>query len=179
MEIRKILVMTLLMLAGVSSAYAEFERAAGVSLGSASWSFDDDQGYETRSTAYKLFTEAAIDQDWKLGVGIVYLGEIEHEFIAESVSADGLTLFGVRHWAFSESVSLRGTVGISRMNTRLKSVFGSGRLSDTDLLLGLGAEAQLSEKTALRLEYELYRMALDKYDFRAGVFFLGLVYNFY
>lgn len=179
MEIRKTLVMTLIVLLGISSAQAEFERAAGMSLGSASWTFDDDQGYETRSAAYKLFTEAAIDEDWKLGVGIVYLGEIEHQSGLESISADGLTLFGVRHWPFSESVSLRGTVGISRMNTRLKSVLGGGRLSDTDLLLGLGAEAQLSEKTALRLEYELYRMALQQYDFRAGAFFLGFVYNFY
>ncbi len=180
MDITKILGVTLAMLLGIVPAHAEFKRAAGVAVGSASWSFDDDAYYETRATAFKLFSETSINDDWKLGVAVISLGRIE-DVVDGTISfrSDGLSLSAVRQWPFSESLSLRGTAGLSFLNTNLKIKGGEeGGLSHTDVLLGLGVQAQLTERAALRLEYEMYRMAFDTYDFRAGVFFLGLAYGF-
>lgn len=172
--------LVLLLVTGMGSASAEFNKSIGVMVGYPVWQFETDEYYDTSEPALRLFSEIAIDKTTHLEFALFSLGAIEDNvsYWDESIDAKGLSLSLAKLVLLPGSVSLRGKAGLfwsdSDMELGGESWGSDGNFS---ALLGVGLQVDVSKKIALRGEFEVHHLDLGNSMNIFSTMF-GVVMNF-
>jgi OOP family OmpA-OmpF porin len=124
---------------------------AGGSLGTTDWQADSIRGVpEDRSgAAGKLYGGWQFHPNFSLEAGAVTLGRF-----GPDARANGAFVDGVGKWTFADRWLALGRLGVSSM--RMKALGETDR--GTNLKVGLGVQYDLSQTTAVRGEWERYRL---------------------
>jgi len=119
----------------------------------------------------------------RMGLGVQddtkFLPELGVSGLDASLELDSMVgLYATGHINFTESSSIYGVLGISRINGSAKvPQFPASKSSrcNNDGSYGIGADIGLGDNVALNIEYMQY---LDKSDFDLGAIAVGVVLDF-
>jgi len=135
----------------------------GATIGRPDWHADSVGGVsgDSSGTAYKIYGGYRINPNFALELGAVRLGRLSGPL--GDAKANGYSLDAVGLLPLSAQWSALGSLGVGRMKT------SAGGLDDTGTApkFGLGAQYQLNSSTALRGEWERYR--LDAFGAKSNV----------
>lgn len=97
-----------------------------------------------------------------------------------TISASSFQIAAVGSFPLSEQFDLIGKLGLARNSAKGTSNFGvSATTSQSDLLVGLGAQYHLNSQVSLRAQYDNYgKFESGTAPMEATAFSLGMVYNF-
>lgn len=159
---------------GSGHALADTPYYLGASVGSTSWRgpVNGIDGSDS-GTAYKAYGGWQLTPNYALELSSVRLGS-QRDASGNQVNARGYGLDGVGLLPLGQGFSLLGRVGLADM----KTVSSTGSDHGMALKLGAGLQYQLSQSTALRAEWERYRLSAYSAHPNADQFTLGVKFGF-
>lgn len=147
----------------------------GGSVGKPDWRSTDAAGVTGGSnsgTGYKAYVGRGITDNLALELGGVHLGHLSGT--GGEASANGVYLDAVGSWPVSQQLSVLGRLGV--VNTRLSGPAGNGR--GTDLKGGVGLQYNIDRNTAIRGEWERYRVNAMDVKPSVDLYSVGVNYAF-
>lgn len=146
----------------------------GGSLGTSSWrgpvnGIDGSDG----GSSYKVYGGYQLTPNYALELSSVRLG-YQRDANGNQALSRGYSLDGVGLMPLGNGFSLLGRVGLADM----KTITTSGSDHGLALKVGAGVQYQLSQSTALRAEWERYRLDAFSTHPNADQFTLGVKFGF-
>jgi OmpA-OmpF porin, OOP family len=140
----------------------------GATIGKPDWRADSVGGVsgDTSGSAYKIYGGYRMNPNFALELGAMRLGRLSGPL--GEAKASGYSLDAVGLLPLNTQWSALGRLGVGRMKTSAGGVDDTG----TAPKFGLGAQYQLNSSTALRGEWERYR--LDAFGAKSNVDALSL-----
>ncbi|MEK8049965.1 porin family protein [Ideonella sp. DXS22W] len=159
---------------GTGAARADTPYYLGGSLGTSSWrgSVNGIDGSDGGSS-YKVYGGYQFTPNYALELSSARLG-YQRDANGNQAFARGYSLDGVGLMPMGNGFSLLGRVGLADM----KTLTASGSDHGLALKVGAGVQYQLSKSTALRAEWERYRLAAFDTHPNADQFTLGVKFGF-
>ncbi|MDT7834576.1 porin family protein [Aquabacterium sp. OR-4] len=159
---------------GSGQAQADTPYYLGGSLGSTSWRgpVNGIDGSDS-GTGYKVYGGWQLTPNYALELSSVRLGS-QQDANGNEARARGYGLDGVGLLPLGQGFSLLGRVGLAD----LKTVTSTGSDRGMALKIGGGLQYQLSQSTALRAEWERYRLSAYSTHTNADQFTLGVKFGF-
>jgi OmpA-OmpF porin, OOP family len=129
----------------------------GIGLGASRLDKSDDNG-----SVFKLYGGYQITENFGVEAGYMRFGDVTRTY---SIGGDSLTqtgkarafyTAGTVRWQFSDSFSVNGLAGVAFNQVRDDATIGDRNLNGDkrSVMLGLGAQYQLSERTALTVNFD-------------------------
>ena len=184
--ISTLLASTLIFVTGTVSAGSEGKSYIGVQYGIGNYS-EKNISKDFKPTAligrFGYFFQPNYSIEGRFGTGIkgdtqflpeFGLGGLKAKFELDSI----LGVYGTGHIILSDSASLYGVLGVSRVVAKA-SVPGFPAADSTDektsISYGIGADFNISKTSSLNFEYMRY---IDKTDFDLGIIGAGVSFGF-
>jgi OOP family OmpA-OmpF porin len=97
---------------------------------------------------------------------------------SQKASATSLFVAGVGMMPVSPTVSLMGKIGMQFWDVKTSGSLGSSSDSGNDLFYGIGGKFAVGERSAIRVEYEIYKATVDGGDFNVNFLSAGFEMKF-
>ncbi|WP_407307892.1 outer membrane beta-barrel protein [Acinetobacter sp.] len=136
---------------------------------------------DDKDLAGKIFVGKQLNRNFGIEASYFDLGDFEASNGAAhgSIGGRGLGLDLVGTVPLTQRLDVLGRVGVTRTRIEQESnFFGSGHRNVTEPKAGLGLQYKLSEKLAVRGEYEYHRTNFSDVRSHVNVASVGLVYKF-
>jgi OOP family OmpA-OmpF porin len=129
----------------------------GIGLGASRLDKSDDNG-----SVFKLYGGYQITENFGVEAGYMRLGDVNRKYsiggdsFTQTAKARAFYTAGTMRWQFGDSFSVNGLAGVAFNQVRDDATIGDRNLNGDkrSVMLGLGAQYQLSERTALTVNFD-------------------------